>query len=70
MKEPEKIWRVHAASGFATEHRSMATAFEQVKVVHGWGMAADVYRWQNGEWSLYRRLEPPLPKPEDEPWPF
>ena len=37
----------------------MATAFEQVKAVHRWGMAAWVYRWRDQSWELYRRMEPP-----------
>jgi hypothetical protein len=68
--EPEKPWRVYAASGFTTDHRSMATAFEQVKVVHRWGMAASVYRWRDQSWELYRYMEPPGPKPADDSWPF
>ena len=70
MEEPAKPWRVRAATGFLTEHRSMATAFEQVKAVHKWGLVAEVYRWKDGKWVLYKRLDPPQPEPEEEPWPF
>ena len=69
-EEPAKPWRVHATSGFTTDHRSMATAFEQVKVVHRWGLAAYVYRWQDGGWALYRHMEPPAPPSVRDAWPF
>ncbi len=48
----------------------MATAFEQVKAVHRWGMAASVYRWRDESWELYRRMEPPARQPEEDSWPF
>jgi hypothetical protein len=48
----------------------MATAFEQVKAVHRWGMAASVYRWRDQSWELYRHMEPPEPEPADDSWPF
>ena len=68
--EPVKTWRVHAASGFTTYHRSMATAFEQVKAIHRWGLAASVYRWGDGGWRLYRQLEPPSLEPREDTWPY
>ena len=71
MQEPAKPWRVSAASGFTTDHRSMATAFEQVKIVHRWGLAASVYRWDRGGWRLYRQLELPVREvPAEDAWPF
>ena len=70
VTEPDKPWRVHATSGFTTDHRSMATAFEQVKVVHRWGLAASVYRWRDDGWELYRHMEPPQPDPAQDSWPF
>jgi hypothetical protein len=70
MEEPVRTWRVHAATGFTTDHRSMATAFEQVKVVHRWGLAAAVYRWGDGDWHLYRHLEPPSTESGEDSWPF
>ncbi|HEX3749596.1 MAG TPA: hypothetical protein VHW06_03450 [Streptosporangiaceae bacterium] len=49
----------------------MATAFEQVKAVHKWGLAAAVYRWGDGGWKLYRHLEPPAAAGSTEDsWPF
>ena len=69
-EEPVKPWRVYATSGFTTDHRSMATAFEQVKVVHRWGLAASVYRWQGDGWALYRHMEPPAPPSAANSWPF
>jgi hypothetical protein len=69
-EEPTKPWRVYAASGFTTDHRSMATAFEQVKAIHGWRMAASVYRWQDDGWALYRHMEPPEPPSAQDSWPF
>jgi hypothetical protein len=68
--EPTKPWRVYAASGFTTDHRSMAAAFEQVKAVHRWGMTASVYRWQDDGWALYRHIEPPAPPTAQDAWPF
>ena len=71
MTEPARTWRVHTATGFTTDHRSMATAFEQVKAVHRWGLAAAVYRWFNGRWELYQHLEPPaVPEANEDSWPF
>jgi hypothetical protein len=68
--EPAKPWRVCATSGFSTDHRSMATAFEQVKAIHRWGLAASVYRWGEDGWTLYRYMEPPEPPPAQDAWPF
>jgi hypothetical protein len=68
--EPAKPWRVYAASGFTTDHRSMATAFEQVKAIHGWRMVASVYRWRDDRWALYRHMEPPEPPSAQDSWPF
>jgi hypothetical protein len=71
MTEPARTWRVHTTTGFTTDHRSMATAFEQVKAVHRWGLAAEVYRWGDGGWKLYRHLEPPaVPEVTEDSWPF
>ena len=70
VAEPDKPWRVYATSGFTTDHRSMATAFEQVKVVHRWGLAASVYRWRDDGWELYRHMEPPKADPVQDSWPF
>ncbi|MBV9795763.1 MAG: hypothetical protein JO016_17695 [Actinobacteria bacterium] len=72
MSEPARTWRVHTTTGFTTDHRSMATAFEQVKAVHRYGLAAAVYRWGNGRWELYRHLEPPAEPAaaSEDNWPF
>jgi hypothetical protein len=70
MNEPAKPWRVHAGNGFSTDHRSMIMAFEQVKMVHQWGMTALVYRWSDGDWRFYQELEPPANKSTADSWPF
>jgi hypothetical protein len=70
VNEPDKPWRVRADHGVTTEHQSMTTAFEQVKVVHGWGMTASVYRWGDVGWQLYRQLEPPGAVTTGDTWPF
>ena len=72
MSEPARPWVVRAASGFSTSHRSMATAFEQVKAVPASGLPAYVYRWHDGGWILYECLEtlPGRSRQQDQPWPF
>ncbi len=62
-RPPSKPWRVTWPSLVTTapnsaDYRSQRAAYEAVESVTRI-VAATVYHWEDGDWRLYERIEPP-----------
>ena len=50
-------WRVVGTNNLHADYSSQRLAYDAVAELTGFGHAAEVYHWEQGDWRLYERIE-------------